>query len=174
MPLDGEPHGVIPISDVRRALIALGLAPSSPAQLAEFAAALDPDDEGFATYEAFVGVCALQLHARRDAVGDEEHAEELEEAYKLFTDGGGEAEVITLADLRRVARLLRLDAEGQGTGGKDGGGGGGGGKGKGDGLVVTEELLRDMILEANGGAGVGRGVRKEEFDNVLRRAGVWR
>jgi hypothetical protein len=41
-------------------------------------------------------------------------------------------------------------------------------------VVVTEEVLRDMILEANGGAGVGRGVRKGEFDGVMRRAGVWR
>ncbi|KAK3299287.1 uncharacterized protein B0H64DRAFT_371660 [Chaetomium fimeti] len=87
-PMDGEePYGVMPISDVRRALIALGLPPSSPAQLAEFASVLDPDEEGFATYEAFVGVCALQLHARRDAAeaeaaGDEggAHAGELEEA----------------------------------------------------------------------------------------------
>jgi len=39
---------------------------------------------------------------------------------------------------------------------------------------VGEELLRDMILEANGGAGVGRGVKKDEFDGVMRRAGVWR
>ena len=39
---------------------------------------------------------------------------------------------------------------------------------------VNEDLLRDMILEANGGAGVGRGVEKDEFENVLRRAGVWR
>jgi hypothetical protein len=39
---------------------------------------------------------------------------------------------------------------------------------------VDEEVLRDMILEANGGAGVGRGVERNEFEAVLRRAGVWR
>lgn len=39
---------------------------------------------------------------------------------------------------------------------------------------VEEGLLRDMILEANGGSGVGKGVEKDEFENVLRRAGVWR
>lgn len=39
---------------------------------------------------------------------------------------------------------------------------------------VDDALLRDMILEANGGAGVGKGVRKSEFDHVMRRAGVWR
>jgi hypothetical protein len=71
----------------------------------------------------------------------------VDEAFRLFISGGGE-EKITLATLKRVARSLKED--------------------------VDEELLRDMILEANGGAGVGRGVEKEEFENVLRRAGVWK
>lgn len=71
----------------------------------------------------------------------------MDEAFRLFTSGGGE-EKITLATLKRVARSLKED--------------------------VDEELLRDMILEANGGAGVGSGVEKDEFENVLRRAGVWR
>jgi len=31
-----------------------------------------------------------------------------------------------------------------------------------------------MILEANGGGGVGKGVDKGEFEAVLRRAGVWK
>jgi len=31
-----------------------------------------------------------------------------------------------------------------------------------------------MILEANGGKGVGRGVEKGEFEGIMRRAGVWR
>jgi hypothetical protein len=39
---------------------------------------------------------------------------------------------------------------------------------------VDESVLRDMILEANGGAGVGKGVEKAEFESVMRRAGVWR
>lgn len=39
---------------------------------------------------------------------------------------------------------------------------------------VDDDLLKDMILEANGGAGVGRGVKKNEFENVMKRAGVWR
>lgn len=39
---------------------------------------------------------------------------------------------------------------------------------------VDEDLLKDMILEANGGAGVVRGVKIDEFDEVMRRAGVWR
>ncbi len=57
-------------------------------------------------------------------------------------------EKITLATLKRVAKALKEDVE--------------------------DELLRDMILEANGGAGVGRGVEKDEFEAVMRRAGVWR
>jgi len=53
-----------------------------------------------------------------------------------------------LATLKRVARMLKED--------------------------VDENVLRDMILEANGGAGVGKGVEKEEFEGVMRRANVWR
>lgn len=75
------------------------------------------------------------------------HTKELDEAFTLFTSGGGE-EKITLATLKRVAKALKEDVE--------------------------EDLLRDMILEANGGAGVGKGVEKDEFDEVMRRAGVWR
>ncbi|KAL2160659.1 hypothetical protein VTH06DRAFT_1347 [Thermothelomyces fergusii] len=206
-PMEGEKEGVMPIGEVRRALIALGIPPTSRAQLAEFTAALDPEDEGFATYEGFVGICALQLHARRDRHGhghgrggaaaaeeeeeDEAHRAELDEAYALFVGGRGrgpDAPAITLADLRRVAALLQLDEESQQ---KLQGGGGGGGQnsiggllsgsskagraGKGDvPTVVTDELLRDMILEANDGAGVGKGVTKDQFDRVMRRAGVWR
>lgn len=39
---------------------------------------------------------------------------------------------------------------------------------------VKESVLKDMLLEANGGAGVGKGVSKREFEGVMRRAGVWR
>lgn len=74
------------------------------------------------------------------------HAREVEEAFALFTTAGEER--ITLATLKRVANALKED--------------------------VDEDVLRDMILEANGGAGVGRGVEKDEFEGVLRRAGVWR
>ncbi|AEO56208.1 hypothetical protein MYCTH_2300863 [Thermothelomyces thermophilus ATCC 42464] len=196
-PMEGEKEGVMPIGEVRRALIALGIPPTSPAQLAEFTAALDPEDEGFATYEGFVGICALQLHARRDNDGyggyggdgaEEAHRAELDEAYALFVGDrrGPDAPAITLADLKRVAALLQLDEESQqkqqqqqvgGRGDSIGGllTGSKGKAGKGDvPTVVTEELLRDMILEANDGAGVGKGVSKDQFDRVMRRAGVWR
>ncbi|AEO62635.1 uncharacterized protein THITE_120565 [Thermothielavioides terrestris NRRL 8126] len=172
-PMEGEKEGVIPIGDVRRALIALGIPASSPAQLATFTATLDPDDEGFATYGAFLGICALQLQARRRDDDEEAHRAELDEAYALFAGGDADAPAITLEHLRKVAALLRLDQPAHGGSGEGGGGGGGGNKKEGDGLV-TEEVLRDMILEANGGAGVGKGVAKDEFDRVMRRAGVWR
>lgn len=41
---------------------------------------------------------------------------------------------------------------------------------------VPEQVLRDMILEANGGGGnseVQRGVDVKEFEGVMRRAGVF-
>lgn len=85
---------------------------------------------------------------------------EVDEAFRLFLGGGvggggggdkGREEVITLGALRRVARVLKEE--------------------------VSEDVLRDMILEANGGAGpagVGKGVRRAEFEGVMRRAGVFR
>ena len=39
---------------------------------------------------------------------------------------------------------------------------------------VADDLLKDMILEANGGVGIARGVGREEFDGVMKTAGVWR
>ncbi|UKZ70143.1 uncharacterized protein TrAtP1_011141 [Trichoderma atroviride] len=144
-PMDGEKNGVLPINDVKSALIALGIPPSSPAELHEFISILDPDNDGYATYEPFFAICALKFHAREDDT-DAHHREELVEAFQLFTNGHDGP--ITLAHLRRVAAVLKED--------------------------VDEELLKDMILEANGGVGVARGVELDEFDGVMRNAGVWR
>ena len=80
--------------------------------------------------------------------------DEVAEAFGLFTGssssgGGGDGtETLTIAHLRRVAMTLKQD--------------------------VPEDLLRDMILEANRGAGVGRGVTRREFEDVMTRAGVWK
>ncbi|KAF3064226.1 Caltractin [Daldinia childiae] len=145
-PAEGEKEGVIPIKDVRRAMVALGLPPSKP-ELAEFLEILDPEDEGYASYEPFVALCALKLHARESGPA----AEEVDEAFRLFTGGGngaGADEVLTLSHLRRVAMTLKQD--------------------------VDDQLLKDMILEANGGAGVGKGVGRAEFEEVMRRAGAWK
>ncbi|KAK3325492.1 ef-hand superfamily Ca2+-modulated protein [Apodospora peruviana] len=148
-PMDGEKEGVMPIGDVRRAMIALGIPPRDKAELAEFTSILDPDDEGFATYPTFVAICAIKLQNRDNT--SEAHLQELDEAFALFTGGqdGAPAPAITLTHLKRVVAVLKEDD-------------------------VSVDLLRDMILEANGGAGVGRGVKKDEFDAVMRRAGVWR
>lgn len=93
-----------------------------------------------------MAICALKLHAR----DREDVAEEVDDAFRLFT-GGEDAEEggrITLAHLKRIAAVLKEE--------------------------VDEAVLRDMILEANGGSGVGSGVGREEFEGVMRRAGVWR
>jgi hydroxyacylglutathione hydrolase len=72
--------------------------------------------------------------------------QELDEAFTLFTNG--REGPITFSDLKRIAAILKED--------------------------VSDDLLRDMILEANHGAGVAKGVGKEEFGDIMRRAGVWR
>lgn len=69
--------------------------------------------------------------------------EEVAKAYNLFTKG--EDRAITLADLKRVAKDLRED--------------------------VPDNVLKDMIREATGG-GLG-GVQFEDFEGVMRRAGVF-
>lgn len=139
---------------------ALNLTPTKP-ELREFLSILDPDDEGHAPYEPFVAICALKLHARDDDT-DETHAAEVDEAFRLFVgnnanapsntdndnDDGGAGPTLTLGHLKRVAMTLKQD--------------------------VDDQLLKDMILEANGGAGVGRGVGRAEFEEVMRRAGVWK
>ncbi|KAM0211620.1 hypothetical protein ACHAQI_005179 [Fusarium lateritium] len=143
-PMDGEKHGVLPIDDVKSALIALGVPPSSHAELKEFVSILDPENDGYATFEPFFAICALKFHSREH--DSDAHRGEVEEAFRLFTNG--QDGPITLAHLRRVAAVLKED--------------------------VDEELLKDMILEANGGVGVARGVGVEEFDGVMKSAGVWR
>ncbi|CAG8976898.1 hypothetical protein HYALB_00003509 [Hymenoscyphus albidus] len=140
----GEKEGVIPTGDVRRAMIALGILPEK-SELEEFISILDPYRQGFVEYEPFVGICALKIHARTR--NSDTHTQEVNEAFALFTKGAGDGK-ITLATLKRIANDLKEEVGG--------------------------DLLRDMILEANGGAGVGKGVEKDEFEEVLRRAGVWR
>ncbi|KAI1498550.1 hypothetical protein F5X99DRAFT_393139 [Biscogniauxia marginata] len=159
-----EREDVIPTKDVRRAMIALGLPPSKP-ELREFLSILDPDDEGFAAFEPFLAICALKLHSRDSSSSSSSNRAEVDEAFRLFITGGGSSSggsgggggdaanvsatgPLTLGHLKRVAMTLRQD--------------------------VDEALLRDMILEANGGAGVGKGVARSEFEEVMRRAGAWK
>lgn len=105
----------------------------------------------------FLSYVALAIHSKDegseeddddDEYQEESNAEELQAAYKLFTHGGPGP--ITLAHLRRVAKELRED--------------------------VSDDVLKDMILEANGGVkrkerDVG-GVGLEEFESVMKRAGL--
>lgn len=77
---------------------------------------------------------------------EESISQEAEQAYQLFT-GGGDGP-ITLADLRRVAGEVNED--------------------------MPDELLKDMILEANGGAGVKRGVDLQDFEIVMRSIGFFK
>lgn len=72
-------------------------------------------------------------------------SEEVEHAYNLFTRGTEGP--ILLSHLRRVAKDLKED--------------------------VSDELLRDMIREANGGEGLHAGVNVEQFKDVMKRAGVF-
>lgn len=75
----------------------------------------------------------------------ESRVEEVEEAFKLFTKGANGP--IHIHHLRRVARELKED--------------------------VGDDMLRTMVLEANNGAGVSKGVNMEDFQAIMTRAGVF-
>ncbi|KKK13356.1 EF-hand superfamily Ca2+-modulated protein [Aspergillus ochraceoroseus] len=77
---------------------------------------------------------------------DEAMSAEVDAAYQLFTKGTEGP--ITFGHLRRIARELKEDK-------------------------IDDALLRDMILEANGGAGVDAGVTLEQFQEIMMRAGVF-
>ena len=106
--------------------------------------AADPEDTGVISYAHFVAVAALKLSHR----SEESQQREVEDAFRLFTNMGSEDDKITITCLRRVARALKED--------------------------VGEQTLKDMLLEANGGSGTGRGVELKDFEGVMRRAGVFR
>ncbi|KAI9777829.1 MAG: hypothetical protein M1839_008506 [Geoglossum umbratile] len=142
--LAGGAEDVMPVGDVRKALIALSLPPSSAHELRSVITSIDPLATGFVPYPSFLAVCALKLRARTTTPKAAEEA--VDAAFRLFTHGDDEGP-ITMAHLRRVARELKED--------------------------VSEDVLRDMILEANGGSSVARGVRRDEFEDVMRRAGAF-
>ncbi|KAL8786005.1 MAG: hypothetical protein Q9195_008386 [Heterodermia aff. obscurata] len=153
--LFSTPEETLPAPSLRRALTALGVAPSSAAELHELLDTVDPGGSGSIEYEHFVAIAALKLQNR----SEEDISAEVEAAFRLFVSGdrgkghqgGGAAEEkITVGTLRRVARELKMEGE------------------------VGEGVLKDMILEANGGAGVGAGVGRGDFEGVMRRAGVFK
>lgn len=134
----------LPSPSLRRALAALGVPPASSSELQDLQDAADPDDSGSISYAHFVAVAALKLSSR----SEESQQREVEDAFRLFTNMGGEDGKITIACLKRVAKALKED--------------------------VPDSVMRDMLLEANGGSGVGRGVGLKDFEGVMRRAGVFR
>ncbi|KAH7377828.1 EF-hand superfamily Ca2+-modulated protein [Pyrenochaeta sp. MPI-SDFR-AT-0127] len=118
---------------------------------------IDPLNTGFVEFVPFLSYAAIAMHTKEEGSDENEdddeyqgesNAEEVSSAYRLFTHGG--AGPITLAHLRRVAKELRED--------------------------VSDDVLKDMILEANGGVkGESRdvgGVSLEEFESVMKRAGL--
>ncbi|KAL8712146.1 MAG: hypothetical protein Q9220_003580 [cf. Caloplaca sp. 1 TL-2023] len=149
---------LLPSKSLRPALRALGIK-CSPKELTQLLDAADPEDTGSITYDAFLGVAKLELEGR----DEDDRQEEIDEAFALFLGEGkgarrnrdgdddgdeGEEEVITIKTLKRVAEVLKEK--------------------------VDEGVLRDMVLEANGGRGVRQGVGRREFGEVMRRAGVIR
>ncbi|KAI5368119.1 Putative EF-hand domain pair protein [Septoria linicola] len=129
--------------DLRRCLIALNAPPADNEALQELIDIADGEEEGAIDYEHFLPVAALQLNRAKNERDEEQQNEEVEKAYALFTRG--QDREITIGDLKRVAKELRED--------------------------VPDSVLRDMVREAKGG-GLG-GVGKEEFEGVMRRAGVF-
>jgi Ca2+-binding EF-hand superfamily protein len=124
---------------------ALGVAVKK-SELPDILETLDPVDTGYIPYGPFLSLAAIHLHHHDDGE-DEDQSEEVQEAYSLFTNN--RPGPITLAHLRRIARLLKED--------------------------VSDDVLRDMLVEANGEGKEGwrRGVDIDAFEGVMRRAGVF-
>ncbi|QDS77442.1 hypothetical protein FKW77_006802 [Venturia effusa] len=142
-----EKEGVIKSDDVRRCLVALGINVKS-SELPDVLETLDPEETGYVPYSPFLALAAIHLHHNDDDDDDDEdQSEEVREAYHLFTDD--REGPITLAHLRRIARLLKED--------------------------ISDDTLRDMLVEANGEGKDGwkRGVDIDAFESVMRRAGVF-
>lgn len=148
---------VIRASDARRVMIALGFELGRE-DVRDMLEVLDPEGEGWIAWEHFAGYAAVWYHAQQGEEDDERGGvlgegamgrDEVERAFRLFT--GGAMRPIRVADLKRVARELREE--------------------------VDEEVLWDMVVEANGERrskeGVGKGVEMEDFEQVMRRAGVF-
>lgn len=114
-------EGMIGAKDVRRCLIALNIPPTDQAEMQEILETVDPDSAGWVSYEHFVAIAALKLHAKHE--DPDAMNEEVVNAYNLFTKG--QDREINLNDLRRIVRELRED--------------------------VPDNVLKDMIREATGG-----------------------
>jgi Ca2+-binding EF-hand superfamily protein len=135
---------VIPSSKVKTAMKALGLDTTNRSEVSSILSTLDGEKTGLVEWEMFLQVMALKMVHDEDS-GDEateRRQREVARAFELFdSEGRG---VITLSDLRRVARVLGEDC--------------------------SEEDLQEMIDEA---AGTRAGqVYMKDFEQVMQRAGV--
>ncbi|EEP80176.1 conserved hypothetical protein [Uncinocarpus reesii 1704] len=142
-----EKEGVIKTEDVRRALILLMGSRAlglPPNSQSELNSMLSAVDPSRTGYVCYEPFLSV-CALKLHARSDDARSEEVEHAYRLFTRGTDGP--ILLSHLRRVARELKED--------------------------VSEELLRDMIREANGGEGLHAGVNVEQFGDVMTRAGVF-
>jgi Ca2+-binding EF-hand superfamily protein len=135
---------VIPTSKVKTAMRALGLNTSSSAEMSSILSTLDGEKKGSVEWHIFLEVMALKIAHSEDSgeEAEERRQREIKRAFELFdSEGRG---VITLSDLRRVARVLGEDC--------------------------SEEDLQEMIDEA---AGTRPGqVYLKDFEDIMRRAGV--
>ncbi|KAJ9657308.1 hypothetical protein H2198_004431 [Neophaeococcomyces mojaviensis] len=100
---EDEKMGVIPTSKVKTVLRALDIEPRSQKDMDEYIDILDPESDGYVTYEHFVELAAIQINNKSDETKDEE----VEKAFKLFTSGNERP--ITYHDLKRIAGLLNQD-----------------------------------------------------------------
>ena len=117
-----------------------------PSSAAELQELIDTVDPEESGYATYPHFLAIAALKLQDR-SEDSIREEVETAFRLFTGKSGE-DRITIATLRRVARELKEN--------------------------VDEQVLKDMIMEANSGEGVGKGVGMTEFEGVMRRAGMFR
>jgi Ca2+-binding EF-hand superfamily protein len=133
----------IPTNKVKTAMRALGLDTTPSPEMTSMLSTLDGEKTGSVEWGMFLQVMALKL--AHDDSGDEatqRRQREIQRAFELFdSEGRG---VVTLSDLRRVARVLGEDC--------------------------SEKDLQDMIDEA---AVTRPGqVYLKDFEQVMHRAGV--
>jgi len=135
---------IIPTNKVKTAMRALGLDTSSSSEMSSILSTLDGEKTGSVEWDTFLQVMALKVLHDEES-GDEateRHQREIKRAFELFdSEGRG---VITINDLRRIARVLGEDC--------------------------TDEDLQEMIDEA---AVTRPGqVFLKDFEQVMQRAGV--
>ncbi|KAK6351148.1 hypothetical protein TWF718_004319 [Orbilia javanica] len=88
---------VIQSKNLKKAFSALGFNLST-GEVRDILTTIDPDDEGFITYELFLEVAAMKIKER-------DKKKEVDKAFSLFTSGDSEGP-ITLQHLRKVAKTL--------------------------------------------------------------------